>query len=115
MTDMDDDPDHDGFDPDEPVVVPVTDTLDLHAFNPKEVADLLEEYIRACRELGIISVRIIHGKGKGVLKERVTRILEKHPHVLSYSSGHLESGGWGATRAELRPRNTQAVHTDHHR
>lgn len=103
MTHHDDDPDDEPFDADEPVVVPVTDTLDLHAFNPKEVADLLEEYIRACREKGILSVRIIHGKGKGILKERVTHLLRKHPHVLSFSSGHLESGGWGATQAELRP------------
>ncbi len=112
----DDDLDDDAFDPDEPVVVPVTDTLDLHTFNPRELSDLLEEYLRACREKDILSVRIIHGKGKGVLKERVTRILQKHPHVLGFSSGHLESGGWGATRAELRPMGQHTdSHTDQHR
>ncbi len=87
----------------EPVVVPITDSLDLHTFNPRDLPDLLDEYIRACREKGFLSVRIIHGKGKGILKERVRKLLEKHPHVLSFSSGHLESGGWGATSVELRP------------
>jgi DNA-nicking Smr family endonuclease len=88
---------------DEPVVVPITDSIDLHTFNPKDIPDLIQEYIRACRELGILSVRIIHGKGKGIQKERVRSLLSAHPHVRSFSSGHPESGGWGATCVELLP------------
>jgi len=90
---------------DEPVVVPITDSIDLHTFSPKDIPDLIQEYIRACREMGILSVRIIHGKGKGVQKERVRAILAAHPHVRTFSSGHLESGGWGATCVELIPPN----------
>ncbi|MFA6009782.1 MAG: Smr/MutS family protein [Desulfobacteraceae bacterium] len=88
---------------DEPVVVPITDSIDLHTFSPKDIPDLIQEYIRACREIGILSVRIIHGKGKGIQKERVRAILAAHPHVRSFTSGHLESGGWGATCVELLP------------
>jgi DNA-nicking Smr family endonuclease len=100
---MTDENDHEDYDEGEPVVVPITDSIDLHAFNPKDVPDLLEEYIRACREKGIHSVRIIHGKGKGIMKERVSVILARHPHVRAFTSGRLESGGWGATCAELLP------------
>lgn len=85
---------------DEPIVVPITDAIDLHHFNPREIKDLIYEYIRACREQGLFSVRIIHGKGKGVLKDRVHTILKDHPHVISFADGG--EGNWGATRAELR-------------
>lgn len=87
--------------PDEPIVVPITDVIDLHHFNPKEVPDLLDEYIRACLEQGILTIRIIHGKGKGVLKERVRTILSNHPHVRTFQDAPM--GNWGATRAELVP------------
>ncbi len=97
--------DDENFWPDEPVVVPITDSIDLHAFKPADIPDLVLEYIRACRKQGILSVRIIHGKGKGVQKERVRGILENHPHVRSFTSGQLETGGWGATTAELYPWN----------
>lgn len=85
----------------ETIIVPITDTIDLHHFNPKEIKDLIHEYIRACREQRIFSVRIIHGKGKGLLKDHVHRILTNHPHVVSFSDGG--QGNWGATRAELKP------------
>jgi DNA-nicking Smr family endonuclease len=86
----------------DPVVVPIEDSIDLHHFNPKEISDLICEYIRACREKNILSVRIIHGKGKGVLRERVHSILKKHPHVISYGLGGIEAGGWGATCVTLK-------------
>ena len=84
----------------EPVVIPITDTLDLHHFSPKEIKDLIHEYIRAAREARIHSVRIIHGKGKGILKNRVTDILAKHPDVHSFKDGG--QGNWGATCVELK-------------
>ncbi|MBU1170213.1 MAG: Smr/MutS family protein [Proteobacteria bacterium] len=83
----------------EPVVVPITDTLDLHHFNPGDIKDLLMEYIHACREKNIVSIKIIHGKGKGILKDRVHRILKSHPHVRDFSDGSM--GNWGATCVEL--------------
>jgi DNA-nicking Smr family endonuclease len=86
----------------EPVVVPIDGVLDLHAFNPKELPLLLEDYLSACREKGIFSVRIIHGKGKGVLKARVHALLAKHSMVKSFAAAPETAGGWGATLVELR-------------
>ena len=86
----------------EPINIPITDILDLHTFQPKEVPDLLDDYFAACIETGIFSVRIIHGKGTGVLKERVHRILQRHPQVVSSDTAPAEAGGWGATLVELK-------------
>ena len=84
-----------------PVKIPIEDVLDLHTFKPQEVPDLLEDYFAACIEEGIYSVRIIHGKGRGILKDRVRRLLQKNPMVASFSDAPLEAGGWGATLVEL--------------
>ena len=84
-----------------PVEIPIDGTLDLHAFAPGDVSSLVEEYLRACLEKGIYEVRIIHGKGKGVLRRIVHARLEKHPNVSDFS---LDSGpsGWGATVVRLK-------------
>jgi dsDNA-specific endonuclease/ATPase MutS2 len=87
----------------DPVVVPIEDAIDLHHFNPKDIPDLVDEYIRACREKNILTVRIIHGKGKGVQRERVHSVLKKNPHVIRFSLGGMHSGEWGATVVELMP------------
>ena len=88
----------------EPVEVPIDGILDLHVFQPREVEDLIPEYIRACRQKGIRQIRIIHGKGKGVLRRIVHSLLERHPLVAGFS---LDSGGsgWGATVAYLKKEN----------
>ncbi len=86
----------------EPVVVPIDGTLDLHTFNPKELPLLVPEYLRACLEKGIMNVRIIHGKGKGVQKARVHAILAKNPLVKQYKSASGDAGGWGATLVALK-------------
>lgn len=85
----------------EPVKVPIEDILDLHTFNPKDVPDLLAEYFMACIEADIFSVRIIHGKGSGILKSRVQAVLRKNPRVTSFKDAPLQAGGWGATLVEL--------------
>jgi DNA-nicking Smr family endonuclease len=86
----------------EPIEIPIDGILDLHTFAPKEVKGLLDEYIFACIEKKIFSLRIIHGKGTGVLKKRVQGILHKHPQVVSFVDAPLQSGGWGATLVELK-------------
>ena len=86
----------------DPVEIHITDELDLHTFRPQEVKDLIDDYLEACLEKGIYSVRIIHGKGTGVLKRRVGAILAKHRLVEDYSDAPPEAGGWGATRVRLR-------------
>ncbi|MDH3343755.1 MAG: Smr/MutS family protein [Desulfobacteraceae bacterium] len=87
-----------------PVRMPIEDILDLHTFKPKEVPDLLADYFYACIDAGIYSVRIVHGKGRGILKKRVQELLKKNPLVESYKNAPLEAGGWGATLVELKPR-----------
>ncbi len=86
----------------EPVEVPITNEIDLHTFRPNEIGDLLPEYFRACREEGIFSVRVIHGKGTGALREGVHRLLEKLSEVESFQLAGGGSGGWGATWVYLR-------------
>jgi len=85
----------------EPIEIPIDGILDLHTFSPKEVKELLYDYITACIEKEIFSLRIIHGKGTGVLRKRVQGILKKHPDVVSIIDAPHGAGGWGATLAEL--------------
>ena len=85
--------------------MPITDILDLHTFTPKEVPDLLNEYFTACIETGIFSIRIVHGKGKGILKNRVHGLLSKNPMVVSFKNAPPDAGGWGATLVELKRRS----------
>lgn len=87
---------------DEPINVPIDGTLDLHTFSPRDVKDLVPEYLAACRQKGILSVRIIHGKGTGALRETVHAILSRLPEVHHfYLAG--DASGWGATVVELKP------------
>lgn len=87
----------------EPVELPVDGTLDLHAFSPSDVKDLLPEYLRACREKGILEVRVIHGKGSGALRETVHSLLRRLPEVASFKLAGGDAGGWGATLVVLKP------------
>lgn len=85
----------------EAIRIPIDGILDLHMFAPKDAASVVDEYLRICLEKGIYEVRIIHGKGKGVLRRTVHALLEKHPKVLNYK---IDSGSssWGATMVFLR-------------
>jgi len=87
----------------DPVIYEITDILDLHTFNPKEVPDLIENYLEICAEKRIDAVRIIHGKGTGALKRQVHGILSRHRLVLTFKEAPPEAGGWGATLVQLRP------------
>jgi DNA-nicking Smr family endonuclease len=88
----------------EPIVVEITDVIDLHTFRPKDVPELLDDYIRACVEKSFSSVRIIHGKGQGFLKARVEGVLKRHPLVASFETAPPGAGGWGATIVKLKLR-----------
>ena len=80
---------------------PISDCIDLHTFQPKEVKKLLEDYLTECASRGIFEVRIIHGKGKGVLKNIVHSFLKKNPLVKEFRTAPDTSGGWGSTLAIL--------------
>lgn len=88
---------------DEPIEFPVDGTLDLHTFNPREVKELLPEYLEECRARGIYEVRVIHGKGTGALRETVHSLLRKLPSVASFRLADETAGSWGATIVILKP------------
>jgi DNA-nicking Smr family endonuclease len=83
--------------------LPIDGILDLHTFNPKEVKDLIPDYIRECQTRGILQLRIIHGKGTGALRRTVHAILGRSPEVMSFRLAGIESGSWGATLVDLYP------------
>jgi len=87
---------------DEPIQLPIDGVLDLHTFKPRDLKDLIPDYLDACRRQKIFQVRIIHGKGIGALRRTVHSILSKHPDVVSFTLDHPEYGGWGATLVKLR-------------
>jgi DNA-nicking Smr family endonuclease len=86
---------------DDPVVLPLEDSIDLHPFLPKDIPSVVEEYLQQCLEAGILEVRLIHGKGKGVQRNVLRSLLEKHPAVASFHDAPAEAGGWGATVVTL--------------
>ena len=81
--------------------IPIDGVLDLHIFSPGDATDVVEEYINACMEKGIYEIRIIHGKGKGVLRRQIHALLRKHVLVQDFC---LDTGpsGWGATVVYLK-------------
>ncbi len=83
-----------------PVHIPIDGTLDLHTFSPRDLKDLIPDYLNACRAKGILDVRIIHGKGTGALRESVHAILRRLPYVAHFQLAG-DSGGWGATVVRL--------------
>jgi DNA-nicking Smr family endonuclease len=89
---------------DEPEVVhlPIEDALDLHAFHPKDIPSVVDEYVRAAHTAGFAEVRLIHGRGRGVQRGIVQAALDRHPCVTAFwddPGSHL-----GATVARLTPR-----------
>ena len=90
----------------EPVEIPIDGILDLHTFHPKEVKELVPDYLKACREKGIYQVRIIHGKGIGTLRKIVQSILSRLPEVESFHTAGGTGGGWGATSVTLKGTNS---------
>ena len=85
----------------EPVEIEITDLLDLHAFQPSDVEAVVTEYLGEARKKGFRIVRIIHGKGIGVQREIVRKVLGRSSFVKKIRSGDLLSGGEGSTVAEL--------------
>ena len=89
---------------DDPVDLPIEDAIDLHPFRPRDIPDVVDSYIEAAIEAGFGEVRIIHGRGIGVQRDRVQKMLAKDPRVLRCYDAPSERGGWGATVAHLKLR-----------
>ena len=88
------------MDDEAPVNIPIEDAIDLHSFAPGDVVSVVDEYLHAAREAGFQQVRLIHGRGKGVQRAAVQRLLNGHALVESYwdaPESHL-----GATLVVLR-------------
>jgi dsDNA-specific endonuclease/ATPase MutS2 len=83
--------------------VPVEESIDLHAFTPRDVVSVVEEYLEAAARKRYGEVRLIHGKGTGAQRAAVRALLARHPLVESYADAPPEAGGWGATRVALKP------------
>jgi DNA-nicking Smr family endonuclease len=82
---------------DEPVEVPITDTLDLHPFLPAEVRDVAREYLVEAHARGFRQVRLIHGRGIGVQRERIRSLLGSLDFVVDFHDADATGGGWGST------------------
>jgi len=93
----------------EPFEVPLTGELDLHAFSPRDIPSVVEEYVLACRERGILRLRLAHGRGRGVQRAVVRRTLSSMDAVASFSDAPPTAGGWGATSVVLKPPDTSSV------
>lgn len=86
----------------EPVELEITDSIDLHAFAPRDVKAVVEAYLEAARKKGFRLVRIIHGKGIGVQRETVRKVLSETEYVKSFKNAPELSGNSGATIAEFK-------------
>jgi dsDNA-specific endonuclease/ATPase MutS2 len=96
------DPDDDSPFPD-PVTIAIREWIDLHYFRPAEIGQVVEAYLEAAVAAGFRQVRLIHGRGRGVQRGRVQRLLVRSPHVERFADAPGDEGGWGATIAWLRP------------
>ena len=86
---------------DDAIRIPIADAIDLHAFRPRDVLGVVDDYLNAAREAGFGVVRLIHGRGKGVQRAAVQRLLRSHEAVDSFWDApetHL-----GATIVRLKP------------
>lgn len=93
------------------VAPPLEDRLDLHRFQPRQAATLVDDYLRAAAAAGYGEVLIIHGKGRGVLKRRVQALLTRHPLATCFRDAPPELGGWGATLVVLATSSEQPAAT----
>lgn len=82
---------------DDPIEIPITDTLDLHPFRPAEVRDVAREYLIEAHALGLAQVRLIHGRGIGVQRERIRSLLRELDFVVDFQDADPSGGGWGST------------------
>ena len=69
----------------------------LRRFRVEEARLMLEKYLDDAYLLGVSPVYVIHGRGKGVLREGVKKLLDRTPNIKSFRSGDTSEGGIGVT------------------
>ena len=82
--------------------LPLDGLLDLHAFDPAELGDLLPTWIDESHAAGLRALRVVHGKGTGALMKGVRSYLDGHPLVASFRTGERFEGGDGVTVVTMR-------------
>jgi dsDNA-specific endonuclease/ATPase MutS2 len=88
--------------PDEIQRIPITDVFDLHTVSPRDVKVVVEEYLIEANKLNLKELRIIHGRGIGVQREIVRKVLARTPFVAWFGDAPEDAGGWGATLVNLK-------------
>ncbi len=84
------------------VEVPIEDSLDLHAFAPRDVPSVVGAYLERAAAREFREVRLIHGRGTGTQRAVVQRLLRDHPLVAAFGDAPPDRGGWGATVVILK-------------
>jgi hypothetical protein len=90
----------------EPFHLPMTDVFDLHSVPPRDAEAVVEEYLQECYRLGLTEIRVVHGRGIGVQRAMVRKVLERTEFVAWFGDAPLDAGGWGATVITLRKRHS---------
>ena len=86
---------------DDPIRIPITDVFDLHTVPPRDIAAVVDAYLEEAHEMGFKALRIIHGKGIGVQREAVRKVLARRTYVKAFRDAPAEAGSWGATIVDL--------------
>ncbi len=92
----------DKYDSEQPIQILVEDSIDLHSFPPRDVPDVVDAYLEEASRKGFTEVRLIHGRGIGVQRDRVQKLLARHPLVSGFHDAPPDRGGWGATIAYIK-------------
>jgi dsDNA-specific endonuclease/ATPase MutS2 len=87
---------------DEPIIIPISDVFDLHTVSPRDIKAAVEAYLEEANIRGFKALRIIHGRGIGVQREMVRKILQRTEFVANFADAPAEAGGWGATIVTLK-------------
>ena len=85
----------------EVAILEIEDSIDLHGFQPRDIPDVVQDYLEEARKRGFREVRLIHGRGKGVQRARIQALLRQHPFVEHFTDAPATRGGWGATVVTL--------------
>ena len=96
----------------EPFRIPITDVFDLHTVPPRDVEAVVEAYLEEAHRMGLRALRIIHGRGIGVQRETVRRVLARTPWVVDFGDAPGEAGGWGATVVTLAAQPSEESDSD---